>query len=115
MGPPPKYLITRKLVRRFFNRYTANTAADQDETPKMQKLWDLYDRYGLDSPVPEAYEAVYDREYEARASFYKRIQDMRLRQGVMMNLPKPAFKFLVRGRFKKISYRRPPSIFDGVK
>jgi hypothetical protein len=113
MAPPPKYLITRRLVKRFFDRFLPR--APTQENAKMQQMWKLYEKYGPSAPVCKAYESIYDQEYSDRASFNRRVDSLKLKQSVTSKLTKPLFKIQVKGRFKKDFNRPPPSIFDGVK
>lgn len=115
MAPPPKYLISRKLVKRFFERYLPSSADPEEETPKMQELWTAYETYGTESPVCRQYEAIYDQEYSNQASFKKRILSLKLKESVTSKLTAPKFKIQVKGRFPKRIRRPPASIFDGVK
>lgn len=55
MGPPPNYLITRKLIRHFFRRYLPSEPITrgnetQDLADSIVKIFRKQARFGIDHP-----------------------------------------------------------------
>ena len=113
MAPPPKYLISRRLVKRFFDRFLPKEP--EGTSQKMDQLWNIYDSHGFESPVAKAYEKVYDKCYREGLSYRNRVGELHLKQTVSSKLTKPEFKITKKGRFHKTKTKLPPTIFDGVK
>mmetsp|Transcript_17756 Transcript_17756/g.15550 ORF Transcript_17756/g.15550 Transcript_17756/m.15550 type:complete len:114 (+) Transcript_17756:88-429(+) len=112
MAPPPKHVITRKLVKKFFNNYLPKEPIYARE--EKEKLFDCYKRHGLGSHLCKEYEMLYDFIEERSAQYRARLNSMQFKQTVMQNLRKPKYKHELKGRYKTFMKVYSPTEKDGV-
>jgi hypothetical protein len=112
MAPPPKYLITRKLVGKFFQNYLPREPFyAQDEKSKLFECWQIN---GIDSSKCKELEARYDFMIEQSKQYRQKLDKMGFRQSVMETLTKPKFKHELKGRHAKNVMPTQSTIYDGV-
>ncbi len=113
MSPPPRYLITRKLVGKFFQNYLPKEPIyAQDEKAKLVDCWFTN---GYDHPKCRELEAKYDWSVEDARKYRERLESLNFRQTVMSTLTTPKFKHDIKGRERKPAIFKPHTIFHGVK
>lgn len=112
MAPPPKYVITRKLINHFFQSYLPKTPIilSTDEN----KLFECWENFGIDSPKCEEYEDLFDRAHEKTKNYGKRIESLNLKGYVLSNLKPPVYKGMKKGRFQDKPIFDKKDIFDGL-
>ncbi len=113
MAPPPKQVITRKLVKRFFQNYLPKEPIyAQEEKHKLTECWG---KYGIDSAKCKEYEILYDHILEQTEKYRNKLEAMGFKQTVMKTLSRPVYKHEEKGRFRKTAIFKPPSVFDGFR
>ena len=113
MAPPPRYLITRRLVKRFFNSYLPRQPLNQvDEEARLFECWEVH---GIDNPKCKELVVLFDQQMEKSMNYRKRVMNLRLEEQVMATLKKPRYNSLLKGRFKSRNPFGPETIYDGVK
>lgn len=112
MAPPPKYVITRKLIGHYFKKHLPKSPIipTEDEV----KLFECWAKFGIEHPNCEEFMAYYQRATEKASNFKHRLEVLNLRGQVFSLLSKPTYKSMRKGRFveKKVDPRR--NLFDGL-
>lgn len=112
MAPPPKYVISRKLVKRFFDKYLPRKPMDvQNESGKLMKCWQ---QFGIDDPRCKEYEVLYDHMYTQTKDYRKKIEGLRIKEDVMGALLRPKYSNELKGRWRT-GKTTEWTIYDGVK
>lgn len=113
MAPPPRYLITRKLVKRFFDSYLPKeTSHSQAEANKLLECWE---KFGVASSKCKEFEMLYDNVIEENIQYQKKVKAMGFKTAVLSTLKKPVYDYHVKGRYRKPLHFNPKTIFDGVQ
>lgn len=71
MAPPPRYLITRNLVRRFFEKYLPRQPLETQDSG--QQLFQCWEKFGVDDPRCKDFELQYDYTYKQTKNYRKKI------------------------------------------
>lgn len=111
MAPPPKHLITRKLIKRYFKRFLPKAT---DTTKRyITELRECYGKHGPGSekcnPIVEKLEAAYVKTTKSRSQFKK----LDIESQVMSSLRKPIYPFQKKGRYRDFPTREK-DIYDGI-
>ena len=114
MAPPPKYVITRNLIKRFFDKYLPREPLQS--AAESNKLFECWEKFGIDNLKCKEFEKLYDKIYQQTTDYRSRVLGLRLKEEVMSTLTKPLYKNLVKGRHKDLSAIRSEkrSIFEGL-
>ena len=113
MAPPPRHVITRKLVKRFFQNYLPSEPSyAQEEKSKLMECWN---KFGIDSPKCKDFEVLYDHVLDETKKYRQKLEGMKFKQSVMETLSRPTYKHETKGKYRKPSFFAPPSIYDGVR
>lgn len=113
MAPPPKYLITRKLVKRFFTNYLPKEPLySYDDSQKLFECWDVH---GYESPKCREFELLYDHVQEENYFYRQRLKNMNFKSAILSSFKKPTYSFQKKGRYRKREDCLPRTIFDGVQ
>lgn len=111
MAPPPKHVITRKLIKRYFKRFLPK-AIDGTRT-QVQELKDCYSKHGVGSEkcndIVEKLNAAYTRTHKARSQYRK----LDIESQVMSALKRPVYPFHRKGRYRDLP-NREKDIYDGI-
>lgn len=99
MGPPPQYLIERKLIRKFMKEYLPKSPLIPEHY--FVSVFECWRRYGAGSPRCREQEMQYDFANEESRSYRKKLSQLGYAQIVTSYLKKPVYPFLVKGRHKK--------------
>ncbi|KRX05651.1 hypothetical protein PPERSA_09791 [Pseudocohnilembus persalinus] len=99
MAPPPKYLITRKLVRRFFDKHLPKQPLQASDPG--QQLFQCWEKFGIDDARCKQYEVMYDHVFQQNTNYRQRVKNLRIREDVMETLKKPIYPNQLKGRYKK--------------
>ncbi|EGR27640.1 hypothetical protein IMG5_192440 [Ichthyophthirius multifiliis] len=112
MAPPPKYIITRKLVRKYFEKNLPKQPLEtQAQQGLLQKCWK---QYGLDDPRCKQFEALHDYLHTQTQQYREKIKNLRIKEDVMGKLNTPVYKNQKKGRFQSGEIREW-NIYDGLK
>ena len=106
MAPPPRYLITRKLIKRFFDGYLPTTPIQAEE--EMAKMYDCWKRHGIESKNCREFEELFDQMKDRVQEYRKKLDALRLKQTVKSQLGKPLYHYDVKGRYRQELYHRNP-------
>ena len=112
MGPPPKYVITRKLVRHFFKKSLPKTPIIVSN--EASQLFDCWKAFGIDSPKCEEFEDAFNYASDKMKNYGERIKSMNFTGAVLSKLPKPDYKDLKKGRFQEKPFYKNEDIFNGL-
>ena len=112
MAPPPKYLITRKLVKRFFDNYLPKEPLYAYE--ESQKMFECWMTHGFESQKCKEYELLYDNVYDETKAYRRKLNSMNFKSTVLQTLRKPEYRNQQKGRYKERWDLRERDIFDGV-
>ena len=112
MAPPPKYVITRKLIGHFFKTYLPNSPIiiSNDST----KLFDCWKEFGLENPKCDEFEELYDLAHNKIKNYSSRVEALKLKSAVLSHLKRPEYKNEKKGRFKEAIFDKKKDIFDGL-
>jgi len=113
MAPPPKYQITRKLVRKFFDKYLPREPLLAHE--ESNKMIDCWHKNGLDSPKCKEYELIYDYIQEKTLDYRRKIANNKYPSVVLQTLQKPKYPSLLKGRYKYPNVYGEEDFFRGVR
>lgn len=110
MAPPPRYLITRNLIRRYFDRMIPDTKnIKKDDTALRASLL----RYGIGHPkVKEAYDDMMFK-FKKQEKMAKKFERNNPKTAVLRSLNFPTYQNLRRGKEKTWAVR-PLNIYDGI-
>lgn len=112
MAPPPKYIITRKLVKHFFQKHLPKTPILQsNEAAKLMECWRVN---GIDSPKCEEFVELYHRVSEKTRNYKTRVKSLNLEGEVLSHLSRPLYKNMKKGRFNETPYFKQRDLFDGL-
>ena len=112
MAPPPKYLITRKLVKRFFDNYLPKEPLHSFSDG--QKLFECWQIHGLDSAKCKEQELLFDHAMEESENYRRKINSMNFKSAILGTLKKPVYQKETKGRYRFDSNMKNRDIFDGV-
>lgn len=110
MAPPPKYQITRNLIKRYFKKLLPNEKSRKmDDTG----LRTAIKTYGIGTA--EYYEEYlkFQAKYEAQNEEIKKFKELNIKSQVLSSLNRPLYKSLTRGKHRDHS-ARPLDIYDGI-
>lgn len=112
MAPPPKHLITRKLVKRFFDNYLPKEPAyAYGDSMKMFECWQAH---GFDSSKCKEQEMLFDHVMLESEKYRQRLKSFNFKSEVLQTLKKPLYPKETKGRYRKRAYFEPRDVFDGV-
>lgn len=111
MAPPPKHIITRKLIKRYFKRFLPRAI---DSTKGfVDELKQCYAKHGAGSEkcndIVEKLNAAYVRSAKSKAQFKK----LDIESQVMSSLRRPIYSFERKGRYRDLPTRQK-DIYDGI-
>lgn len=123
MAPPPKYLITRRLIDRYMKSFKSIKA---DQTTLLQnELFSCWKTHGVESEschhilmkikeVSPKQQVVskYDKAKKGKNGLHKTTEKS-LSTMIKEELNKPVFPFEKKGRFRDFN-QRPKTIYDGI-
>jgi len=112
MAPPPKYLITRKLVKRFFTNYLPKEPLYSREDS--QKLFDCWNLHGFESAKCKEFELLYDHVMKENRKYRQKLKGMNFKSTILQALNRPVYEKEKKGR-SRIDPNEPRTIFDGVQ
>lgn len=112
MAPPPKYIILRKLVGRYFDKFLPKEPIYLND--EQNKLFECWQTFGIDNVKCKEHEEKFDKLYTQSANFQTKMQGLRLKQYVMSNLPTPVYKSRKKGTRKEDRLAKKRDIFDGL-
>ena len=112
MAPPPKYIITRKLISHFFQNYlpTSPVIISSDAT----KMFECWEQFGIDSGKCEEFEELFDRAHTKMMNYKERIKSLKLKSLVLSHLKRPVYKSMLKGRFREKIVVEEKDIFNGL-
>lgn len=110
MAPPPKYLITRNLIRRYFQKILPDTKSlKYDDT----ELRGTLKAHGIGSPQSrDAYMNMVNR-YNKMKKNAEEFEKVNARTEILNSLNFPRYKNLTKGKHKSFAVR-PINIYDGI-
>ena len=116
MGLPPKHLITRRLINKFFKNRPITKQGNQT-TESMNELLNCWKKYGIDAEeclgVLNNFHVLAKNDRE----FRKFGKELAIKENVMAQLNKPAYKHGWKGKHKDYFSNRKKthdSFLDGV-
>eukprot|EP01017_Pseudomicrothorax_dubius_P034211 TRINITY_DN4662_c0_g1_i4.p1 TRINITY_DN4662_c0_g1~~TRINITY_DN4662_c0_g1_i4.p1 ORF type:complete len:129 (+),score=44.81 TRINITY_DN4662_c0_g1_i4:59-445(+) len=98
MAPPPKRIIVRKLIKKFFENYLPRAPIGAQE--EMSKLFDCWQRHGLDDAECKEAEIIFDHMIDTNYKYQNRLNSLGLKQAVTSKLATPLYKHDLKGRFR---------------
>lgn len=111
MAPPPKYVISRKLIKRYFKRFLP-TAQDPPKT-FIDELRQCWDKHGQGSEkcfdIVDKLDSAYIKAIKTRNNYKK----LDIQAQVMTSLRKPIYPFQRKGRYRDLP-ARSRDIYDGI-
>lgn len=111
MAPPPKYLITRRLIDRYMKSFTPNKPNPGEAG--MNELFNCWRVHGIESekcrPVVERMEQS-SKEY---SEFMKSRRELDLSKQIKCELNAPIYSFQKKGRYRSFA-PRPYNFYDGI-
>lgn len=112
MAPPPKYLITRRLIKQFFKGYLPKRPMTAGSTD-YSDLVECWGKHGVDSPKCYDVLQLLDEAETRTKEYTKKLKDLKYEQTVTSKLKKPVYKSMVKGKHRAKPLRHE-SIYDGV-
>ena len=111
MAPPPKHVITRTLIKRYFKKFIPRGF---DNTKRgIKDLKDCFKMHGMNSDkcngILEKLEAAYMKQSKVRSQYKK----LDIQAQVLESLKKPVYPFQRKGRYRDIPVRQK-TIYDGI-
>jgi hypothetical protein len=111
MAPPPKYVITRKLIKRYFKRFLPRAA--EPSKAHIDELRDCWGKHGIGSekcfPIIDMLDSAYTRAMRTKNNYKK----LDIEAQVMSSLRKPIYPFQRKGRYRDLPARHR-DIYDGI-
>ena len=112
MAPPPKYVITRKLISRFFQKiYPQQPVVINDEQEQLFNCWSIH---GIDSQKCKEYEEIFDKAYVSAKNYKSRVDSLRVKEFVMSQLATPQYKTYGKGRYFRQRFGERNDVFKGL-
>jgi hypothetical protein len=71
-------------------------------------LLECWSKHGIDNPQCKVYEDALDNAQNAIQNYQKKLKALKLKDSVMESLPKPTYKYHLKGRNEKMYYRPNP-------
>ena len=111
MAPPPKHVITRRLVKRYFKRFMPMVADNSQQF--LGQVMDCFKKHGLDSE--KCADLVEQASKAKRRAFHARnqLRKLNVRSEVMQTLRKPIYPSQRKGRYRDLPFRER-DIYDGI-
>ncbi|CAK61947.1 unnamed protein product (macronuclear) [Paramecium tetraurelia] len=113
MGPPPNYIITRKLIRHFFRKYLPQQPITKGN--EGEDLAQAVSKYGIDHPQTKIALDRFDSSEAESLKYRKKLEAMKIQQKVMSTLKTPFYHYHEKGRFRNDLFPKEWTIFHGVK
>ena len=111
MANPPKHLITRTLVKRYFKRFLP-TMTDSTK-PFIDEIIECYRQHGAFSekcqPIVDRMDNAYAKSMKTKADYSK----LDVQGEVLGTLRKPVYPFQKKGRYRTLRPRQR-DIYDGL-
>lgn len=116
MGEKPQHVLTRFLIRKFFEKHRPASGMKQLEA-SYSSLKSCYEKYGFMSEKCTQEQNEVDFYYETAEKLDKEFNDMHLERYVINELNTPAYHKLQKGRYKDMYTGPKPradSLYDGI-
>mmetsp|Transcript_23274 Transcript_23274/g.26972 ORF Transcript_23274/g.26972 Transcript_23274/m.26972 type:complete len:115 (+) Transcript_23274:29-373(+) len=113
MAPPPKYLITRRLIKQFFKGFLPKRPIEAGATD-YSDLVECWGKFGVDSPKCFDILHMMDDAEKQTKDYTKKLRALKFEQTVTSKLNKPVYKSMVKGKHATNKPIRHESIYDGV-
>jgi len=111
MAPPPKYVITRKLIKRYFKRFLPK--ASEPSRAHIDELRECWGQHGVGSEkcfhIVDMLDSAYTKSMRTKNSYKK----LDIQAQVMGSLRKPIYPFQRKGRYRDLP-ARSRDIYDGI-